>query len=300
MNIILRTLIFAAVLNWTFPVYAQQANPPAPQITQSQSFCPSGCDSTATSFTVPSSVYIVYASYCSGGGGGSGGGTVANVGGGGGGGAGICYKRVPLYVAPGTILALNYTASPAGPAAATGGLSGFHTNISLTSGTLKFVPPTAWPGGGGLTATATGGNGGQSGCANDNNLSCGTGVAQGGIAGGAGGATTGSNGLATAAGGDQYLILGTSGGGGGGTSTGGGSRCLSGTVPTISGGAGNATDGGGGAGGCSGMGGIGGTGGTQNSANCTAGTFAAGGGGGGFNEPGCKGGDPIVVIEWAA
>ena len=274
------------------------------------SFCPTGCDSTSTTFVVPYGVSGLQATYCgSGGAGGGGFAGNANAAAGGGGG-GSCYVGWPIAAASGITLTLNYTAGPTGAIIGASGKSGTASWITWTQGAFSFSTPYALGGGPGLLgATAIGGNGGNAGASINNN----TGSPVGSMAsfglGGTGGTAAGG-GTPTAvisplvSGSYASGIPGAGGGAGGGAYAGGSSRIFYQTTAsgTVSGGpAGNTnTCGGGGAGGGSllALGGGGGTFGTSSGNGSNAAGNAAGGGGGACNGAGGNGGDGIIVIQW--
>ena len=287
--------------------FASAQLPPGPvPILHVMSFCPTGCDSAATTWTVPAGSSNVTATYCGTGGAGGGGyaGT-ANAGGGGGAG-GTCWVNWPITAKPGTVVTLTYAAGPTGAVASAQGLSGTASLLSWTQGAYAYSTPPAYSGGGGLVGgVAIGGNGGANNASQNGVAGVATsqGDAFGNTAGGTGG--TGASG---AAGGSVsltggFFMAGSPGGGGGaaaGAYAGGGARAYQLTTANgIAGGAaGNAnTCGGGGAGGGSILA-AGGIGGTYGGAGANGAGNAGGGGGAPCNGAGGNGGDGIIILTW--
>lgn len=302
---------FALVLAFLGVNFASAQLPPSsgPSL-HVMSFCPSGCDSTATTFVVPPGVSGLNATFCGSGGPGGGGYAGTANSGAGGGASGSCYVGWPIAAQSGVTLTLNYAAGPTGAAIGATGKSGTASYITWTQGAFAFSTPQAFGGSAGiLGGVAVGGNGGNVLATVNNDASNPTGSAASIGTGGTGG--TSASGATPAALGTPLVsgpfaagIPGAGGGAAAGAYAGGNTRIFYQTTAggTVSGGpAGNTnTCGGGGAAGSSlfALGGAGGTYGTNSGNGANAAGNAAGGGGAACNGAGGNGGDEIIVLAW--
>lgn len=272
---------------------------------QVQSFCASGCNSTATTFTLPFGAHDLRATYCGGGGSGAGGYNAAT-GGGGGGGSGVsCAKDYAIAAPPGTVFSLTIGSAGAAVAAGAQGLNGTKTFFTWTVGALSYSAPPSFGGGGGIVGTAPNSGSGGS-CRNAVDGGAGNTAVLSWVAGACAGNSGGVSGSATNANtvtAFGALFWGGSGGAAGGGATagnGGGTMLLlpNGSNAGILGGTGSGTCGAGGAGGSSifGLGGAGGN--AGGSAGSAGGGFGAGGGGGACQLGGGAGTAGMVSFSW--
>lgn len=240
------------------------------------------------SYTVPSTVSIIYVDAC-GGGGGGGGGDVANGGGQGGGGAG-CMLMWPLRVIPGESLTIDVPDGGAG-----GSIGGAGTNagnyriVRVSTGAEIIVSCSGGLGGGGAVGgTDTGGGGAGQGAGCGNSLV--SAVAE----------KTGGNGDGSSSVLHMHTYKRGAGGGGGGDSTGAGG--FGGSNNYMEYGSSFVSDGGNNSGGSGGGSWFGkGKAGAVTGASPTACSVASqgyggGGGGGGKNAAGGKGCQGFVRI----
>ena len=193
---------FALVLAFLGVNFASAQLPPGPVPTlHVMSFCSTGCDSTATTWTVPGGTSQIWATYC-GSGAAGGGGFSTSTGGGGGGGAAVCIKSYPLETPPGTVITHIVNAGPTAPGANSNGLNGVSEFLTWTAGAYSFTSPAAFPGSYGSVGTSTNGGAGGTTTPVNSSTTGGNGVIITAVAGGVTGTGAGAeSGNATSGGG---------------------------------------------------------------------------------------------------